>query len=449
MTALPHDPDAERTILGACIVENEALPAGLAQLDRADFYQEKHRLIWDGMRELTERSERVDLVTLRYQLQKSGTIADAGGVAYLAALVDGVPRISNLDEWCAIVRRHAQQRGLIQSAHRLVKDAMEGADPADLIADMDAALHNLGARGGGAGPLDNAELAKEAIRWIDQRSQAKGGIVGDITGLEQLDALMGGIRPGRMGVIASRLANGKTMLALQVAGAIADQNPEKAVLFASLEMDGVELMERRLSADAGVAVGSLWLAQKAKGEAAWERLAQSFASLSKSNLRIVEDAWTVPEIAQHARALRSETGLAAVVVDYFQLLEGTGKRYETRNVELQGISHALRKLAKQMRVPFIVVAQLNREAADRSRGKEKRKVPEIHEIEGTDALGKDAHWVVLIDRLTGEHDGLADLYLRKNRGGRTGKCTVVFDGERARYQNLEWAAAPAEGRATA
>lgn len=434
---LPHDISAERTILGAVLVDGTALNSAAALLGRDDFYREAHQRIFHAMLALSERRESVDLVTLKAELSRRRALEGVGGAAYLAGLVEGVPRVVNLEPWCRILRRASALRRLAAIGSRLVNRAYEAEEePEELVARVDAALLKLGAGlSSSSEPRPLSAGIKAASDRIEQRMTNPRGLVGYSTGLRDLDTLLQGIRPGSMGLIGARLGSGKSILGLQIATAIAKQSDE-AVLVSSLEMDLTELTERALSSDALVDTTRLHLAAPHDREARWTRLAHAAARLPQS-LLVVEDAYTVADLRLHARQLQSSRGLAAVMVDYVGLMDAPADRFAREWEKVAAISKAMRRLAAELHVPVIVVAQLNREPE----GGGKRRAPTMADLAGTDALGRDAHWAVLIDLeppAPKGHDphstqGLADLYVRKNRFGRKGVVRVVANLGFARF----------------
>lgn len=432
--------EAEATILGAVLVDPASWDSA-ATLQPGDFSVPQHRLLWEAMAALVERGQRIDPVTVAHQLRRAGTLAGAGGPAYLAELVSGMPRVSALGEWVSLVRRSTALRRLRAIGERLAHEASAGeADPGDLVARVDAALLKLGlGLSDATAPRPLSAGARDAMAAIEHRAMHPHGLLGYSTGLWDLDAILQGIRPGRMGVIGARLGSGKSVLGLQVAAAIAEQEPGKVALLSSLEMDLAELAERRLASLAMVDPTRL---HRAPADVREERLGKLAASVGRlpRNLLVIEDAWDMASLRAHARQVQAERGLSCLLVDYVGLMDAPGPAGAREWEKVSALSKALRRLAKELAVPVIVLAQLNREPE----GGGKRRPPTMADLAGSDALGRDAHWAVLIDleppAKRGEdpqaNRGLAEVYVRKNRGGRKGQTTLRFSGGVALFQAL-------------
>jgi replicative DNA helicase len=438
--ALPHDLDAERTLLGAVLVDNGAWTQ-VGRLKAQDFYRDGHRRIFVALQHIGSRGGEMDLITVKAQL--GADLQAAGGAQYLASLTDGMPRVSNVSSWLAIVRRHALLRSIHHIGQRLATATLEDdANPEEILERADAHLLKVMASGSmGSGLLDNAMLAKAALGNIEARAAAPQGILGYRTGIESLDGIVKGIRDSSMVIIGARLGEGKSMLAMQICEAIGAQAPDRVVVCSSLEMSGVELTERRLAARSCVNPTTLWAAEAQDKAERWGRLAVAVGPVSKSNVRVLEDCWTVRELRTRCRQVQQDHGLAAVAVDYVQLCDpDSPSKGQRRNEEVAAISKALRKLAAELRVPVIVVAQLNREAKDRKGGEAR---PSMEHLAESDGLGRDAHLAILIHQDPIDTDtkrparGRADLIVAKNRGGRKGVTRVRFLGEIAQFVDEE------------
>jgi replicative DNA helicase len=270
--ALPHDLDAERTLLGAVLVDNGAWTQ-VGRLKAQDFYRDGHRRIFVALQHIGSRGGEMDLITVKAQL--GADLQAAGGAQYLASLTDGMPRVSNVSSWLAIVRRHALLRSIHHIGQRLATATLEDdANPEEILERADAHLLKVMASGSmGSGLLDNAMLAKAALGNIEARAAAPQGILGYRTGIESLDGIVKGIRDSSMVIIGARLGEGKSMLAMQICEAIGAQAPDRVVVCSSLEMSGVELTERRLAARSCVNPTTLWAAEAQDKAERWGRLA--------------------------------------------------------------------------------------------------------------------------------------------------------------------------------
>ena len=431
----PHDDNAERVVLGAALLSEAAFESA-SQLATGDFYREAHRSIFEAMGALAFVGRPIDLVSLKDQLARSRHLEAVGGPAYVGALVDGVPRMSNVDHWVRIVQNHARLRGLIHLGNRLAASAQAGeSEPGELVDDAVSAL--LAQADKGSGWCDNPQLVKAAVREIEEQAAATDGILGLRTGLLDLDRALQGIRPGTLGLIGGRLKQGKSVLALQIAEEVA-REAEGRVVFFSLEMRAVALMKRRLSAEAMVSINRLHRADPDANAVRWERLNRAAAYCMKPELMINTGCRTVAQMRAAAREVQTKHGLALIVVDYLQLVTPSRRR-ERRDLEYADISAELLALAHALNAPVIAAAQLNRESEARPDHR-----PTMADLAGSDTLGRDCDWCVLIQRdlkppkgeTAESYRNLADLWLAAHREGAGARARVRWNNVLARFENL-------------
>jgi replicative DNA helicase len=356
--ALPHNPEAERTVLGAVLVDNAAFNSAAELLTREDFYREAHRRIFDAMAALTERSQPIDLVTLKDELVRGAALEAVGGAAYLGSLMDGVPRITNVEQWSRIIKEKAVLRNLIHASNRIVQSCYEAEDEAALILDRaEKSIFDIAERRIRQGFVGIREIVKESFRTIDQLSQSKELISGLATGFVDLDERTSGLQKGDLIIVAARPAMGKTSFCLNIAQHASMRAGETVGLF-SLEMSKEQLVLRMLCADARVDAHRLRTGKLQEKD--WARLAKAYADLSESRIFIDDSASLTPlEMRAKARRLKAEHGLGLIVVDYLQLVSGPG-RAENRQQEISSISRSLKGLAKELSVPVLALSQLSR-----------------------------------------------------------------------------------------
>ena len=356
--ALPHNAEAERTVLGAVLVDNAAFNSAAEVLARDDFYREAHRRIFDAMAALAERSQAIDLVTLKDELVRGSALEAVGGAAYLASLVDGVPRITNVEQWSRIIKEKAVLRNLIHAGNRIVHSAYEAEDEAGVILDKaEKAIFDIAEHRIRQGFVGIREIVKESFRTIDQLSQSKELVTGLPTGFVDLDEKTSGLQKGDLIIVAARPAMGKTSFCLNVAQYASAKTGETVGIF-SLEMAKEQLVLRMLCADARVDAHRLRTGNLQEKD--WARLAKAYADLSASKIFIDDSATLTPlEMRAKCRRLMAEHGLGLIVVDYLQLVSGAG-RVENRQQEIASISRSLKGLAKELRVPVVALSQLSR-----------------------------------------------------------------------------------------
>jgi len=434
--ALPHNAEAERTVLGAVLVDNSAFNAAAEILIREDFYREAHRRIFDAMAALAERSQAIDLVTLKDELARGQALEAVGGVGYLAGLVDGVPRISNVEQWSRLIKEKAVLRNLIHAGSRIVQSAFEAEDDAAVILDRaEKSIFEIAERRIRQGFVGIREIVKESFRTIDQLSQSKELVTGLPTGFVDIDEMTSGLQKGDLVIVASRPAMGKTSFCVNVAQHASLHAGETVGIF-SLEMSKEQLVLRMLCSDARV--DSHRLRTGNLGEKDWARLAKAYADLSAAKIFIDDSATLTPlEMRAKCRRLKAEHGLGMVVVDYLQLVSAGG-RVENRQQEISSISRSLKGLAKELNAPVVALSQLSRAPEART-----DKRPQLSDLRESGALEQDADVVMFIYREeeykpSDENRGIAEIIIGKQRNGPTGNRKLAFIKEFTRFENLEW-----------
>jgi len=433
---LPHNNEAERTVLGAVLVDNAAFNSAAEVLARDDFYREAHRRIFDAMAGLAERSQPIDLVTLKDELTRGQALEAVGGATYLASLVDGIPRIVNVEQWSRIIKEKAVLRNLIHASNRIVQSCYEGEDEAGVLLDKaEKAIFDLAERRIRQGFVGIREVVKESFRTIDQLAQAKELVTGLPTGFVDLDERTSGLQKGDLIIVAARPAMGKTSLCLNIAQNASARTGETVGVF-SLEMSKEQLALRMLCADGRV--DSHRLRTGHLQEKDWARLAKAYADLSASKIFIDDSATITPlEMRAKCRRLKAEHGLGLIMVDYLQLVSGSG-RVENRQQEISSISRSLKGLAKELEVPVLALSQLSRAPEART-----DRRPQLSDLRESGALEQDADIVMFIYREseykpTEENQGIAEIIISKQRNGPTGTVKLAFIKEFTRFENLEW-----------
>jgi replicative DNA helicase len=433
---LPHNLEAERSVLGAILVHNDAFNLAAQVIDSADFYRDAHRRIFDKMVQLNERNQAIDFVTLKEELSRAGEIDDVGGPAYVASLADGVPRATNVEYYARIVKEKATLRNLIFAANKILTNAYEADQESDLILDeAESAIFAVADDRLKAGFVPMRELVKQSFPKIEQLFEQKRLITGVPTGFVDLDEMTRGLQPGDLIIVAARPSMGKTSLVLNIAQHVAVQ-PDHSVGFFSLEMSKESLFLRLLTSEAQI--DSHRLMSGAIGQKDYGRISHALETLSAMHLFIDDTANIgVLEMRAKARRLQSEHRLSLLVVDYIQLMSGRG-RFENRTLELASISRSLKGLAKELSVPIVVLSQLSRAPESRSDHR-----PQLSDLRESGALEQDADVVVLIYREDAYNRdpnnpdaGTAELILAKQRNGPTGVVRLAFLREQTRFANL-------------
>jgi len=432
---LPHNLEAERSILGAVLLDNHALNAAVERLRTEDFFLSQHRHIFDCMIQLGERRDAIDTVTLMEHLSRSGRLEPAGGVAYLSQLADGLPRVSNVEYYARIVKEKAVLRTLIHSAAAIQEQALAAGDEADVILDRaESAIFQIAEDRVRAGLIGIKDVVREGYPRLEKIFSEGRRITGLPTGYPGLDNETAGLQSSELIILAARPSMGKTAFALNIAGNIALRQKQPVAIF-SLEMSKESLLLRLLASEARVDAHKFRTGHMNRED--WSKITVTLASLGDAPIWIDDSASsTVLEMGAKARRLMRDKGLAMVIVDYLQLAvpANTG-RHTNRQEEVSGMSRALKALAKELKVPIMVLSQLTR-APER----EDRK-PQLADLRESGAIEQDADVVLFINRpnfyktdLPEEDRAKAELIIAKQRNGPTGTLNFVFLGRHTRFE---------------
>lgn len=436
---LPHNLEAEKSVLGAILIHNEAFNHAAELIDSRDFFRDAHRRIFDRMVALSERNEAIDLVTLKDELQRAGELEEVGGPAYIASLADGVPRSANVEHYARIVKEKATLRNVIHAANRILVDAYQAEEDADLILDgAEKAIFEIAEDKIREGFVPLRDLVQSSFATIEKLQQHKGLVTGVPTGFVDLDEMTSGLQPSDLVLVAARPSMGKTSFVLNIAQHIGTQT-EMTVGFFSLEMSKEQLFMRMLTSEARIDAHrfrSGYLNEKDYG-----RLSHALGTLAEARVFIDDTASIgVLEMRAKARRLQAEHGLHLLIIDYIQLMQGRG-RFESRQAELASISRSLKGLAKELKIPIIALSQLSRAPETRSDHR-----PQLSDLRESGALEQDADVVMFIFREeqyrdadgqpNQEAEGTAEIIIGKQRNGPVGTVKLAFIKEHTRFENL-------------
>jgi replicative DNA helicase len=433
---LPHNLEAERSVLGAILVHNDAFNLAAQIIDSGDFYRDAHRRIFDRMVALNERHDAIDFVTLKEELARAGELDEVGGPAYVASLADGVPRATNVEYYARIVKEKSTLRNLIYAASKIVTNAYEADQESDVILDeAESAIFAVADDRLKAGFVSMRDLVKDSFPKIEKLFEQKRLITGVPTGFVDVDEMTRGLQAGDLVIVAARPSMGKTSLVLNIAQYVAALE-DHVVGFFSLEMSKESLFLRLLTSEAQI--DGHRLMSGAIGGNDYHRISHALEKLNSMKLFIDDTANIgVLEMRAKSRRLQAEHGLSLIVIDYIQLMSGRG-RFENRTLELASISRSLKGLAKELNVPIIVLSQLSRAPESRSDHR-----PQLSDLRESGALEQDADVVVLIYRddvynrdPNSPDAGTAELILAKQRNGPTGVVKLAFLREQTRFANL-------------
>jgi len=430
----PHDIAAEQCVLGGMLLSKDAISDVLEVIRPHDYYRPAHQLVHEVILDLYGRGEPADAVTIAAELTKRGDLTRVGGAPYLHTLIASVPTAANAGYYARIVRERAILRRLVEVGTRIVQLGYSGDGDADELLDRaEAEIYGVSDRRVSEDYHPLSEIMPGALDEIEAIGSRGGALTGVPTGFSDLDALTNGLHPGQMVVIAARPALGKSTLALDLARAATVKHGLPCVIF-SLEMGRNEITMRLLSAEARVPLHSMRTGQMSDED--WTRLARRMSEVVEAPLYIDDSPnMSMMEIRAKCRRLKQRHDLKLVIIDYLQLMSSP-KRVENRQQEVSEMSRSLKLLAKELDVPVIAVAQLNR-------GPEQRtdKKPMLSDLRESGSIEQDADMVILLHRedayeRESPRAGEADFIVAKHRNGPTATVTVAFQGHFSRFVDM-------------
>lgn len=432
----PQNIEAEQAVLGAMLINEKVIPEILEVIDITYFYKDSHKDIFSVIVDLFHNRKNIDIVTVSEQLKKRKQLEGVGGVVYLTHLVDNVPATSNAASYARIVKEKGILRSLIGSALNILSTCYEAKQDASAILDKSERLiFEISDRRIEGGYVHIKEVIKSSIELIDTLYQKKSHVTGVPTGFKEFDIKTSGLHGGDLVVIAGRPSMGKSAFVGCVAEHVAVEN-NLPVGFFSLEMSKEQLVQRFLCSYAKVDAHKLRTGFLLPSD--WPLLTSAAGRLSEAPLFIDDTpALNIFELRAKARRMRSHHDIQLVIVDYLQLIRGSG-RPESRQQEISAISQSLKALAKELGVPVIAVSQLSREAEKREDHR-----PRLSDLRESGAIEQDADVVALLFREDyyepeSEKKGLAELNIAKQRNGPTGMIELGFVREYMKFVNLDF-----------
>jgi len=437
----PQNLEAERAMLGCCLLDPRKLDEAVEVVQAADLYLDQHRTVWDAMVAIRERGGRLDAITLADELIRLGQFDQIGGDETLTELVDSVRHAANAAYYAGIVREKSVARQVLEAGEEMLRDVYSYQHTAsELVCRAEERIFAVGeADAGQAWPMD--VLTDETMARLELRRE--GGSPGLASGFGDLDGMTGGFQAGTVTVLAARPSQGKTALALAIARHVGSSEP---VLFVSLEMSRHEIGDRLLSMVSGVP-GAMVREARMLSDRSLGRLHDAAAELTRLQVKLDDSPnRTVSQIAALARRTKRRSGLGLVVVDYLGLIDGVRRKGESRQEEVARISRGLKVAAKLTGVPWLVLAQLNRQSEHRE-----RRRPELSDLRESGQIEADADLVLMLHRPefydANDQPGIAELLVRKNRNGATGVVRLVFRKECTSFDGTAAYVEPADSPA--
>lgn len=434
----PHSNEAEQSILGGLMLDNQAWDKVGAMLCETDFYRTEHRTLFRAVIELVRREQPFDVVTLLDTLKSANELDEAGGETYLFELANNTPSVANITAYADIVREKSVQRQLIAIAGEIADAAYNpaGREVTELLDIAETKVFAVAEQtGGNDGPETIKSILVRAVEKIDALYHSGDAITGLATGLSDLDEMTSGLQPSDLIIVAGRPSMGKTTLAMNMAenAAIRDGRP---VLVFSMEMPADSLAMRMMSSLGRIDQHRIRTGKLSDED--WPRVTSAVHMLSEAPLFIDDSPALSPmEMRARARRLAKEQGqLGLIMVDYLQLMKIPGFKAENRTAEISEISRSLKSLAKELKVPVIALSQLNRSLEQRH-----DKRPVMSDLRESGAIEQDADLICFIYRDEVYNDdspekGVAEIIVAKQRNGPIGKVRVAFLGKYTRFEDL-------------
>ena len=433
----PQNLDAEQSVLGSILLDNEAYSQIEGMLRPEHFYKEGHRKIYRAFERLHQRSEPMDLVTLTEELRQSGELEAIGSVPYLIGLADSVPTAAYAENYAKIVLEKAVLRELIAASGQIMQTAYDQAMPLEQVLDKaEASIFDLSSNKRTHNFTGMGALVHDTFEHIQELFNNPDPVSGLRTGFKELDLLTAGLQPSSLNVLAARPSMGKTALALTI-GLNAALREKQTVGVFSLEMSAVQLVMRMLCSEARVDMSRVKSGQLSDRD--FQRLANTAGQMSEVKLFIDDSAdLSAMELRSRARRLMAEHNLGLIVVDYLQLMHAGAKTSmgENRQQEISVISRSLKALARELDIPVLVLSQLSRAVESRP-----NKRPMLSDLRESGAIEQDADLVMFIYRdeyydQQSEKHGIAEIIVGKQRNGPTGTVELQFHSAHVRFNDL-------------
>lgn len=435
----PHSLEAEQSLLGGLLIDNEALDKVADIVSVKDFYRQDHQIIYQHIHRLIERSQPADIVTVGESLESNSELNTVGGLEYLGLLAESTPTAANIRGYAQIIRERSIMRSLVEVGTDIVDNALspQGRDAQQLLDESESKIFQIAEAGKNdrIGFTDIKELLPQVAERIDQLFQRDNpsDVTGIPTGYKDLDMMTSGLQPGDLIIIAGRPSMGKTSLALNICEYVAIDTGLPSAVF-SMEMGSTQLVSRLIGS-----VGKLNQHKMRTGQLDdndWEKLSYALGQLNEAPIFIDEGSALNPyEVRARARRLHKQCGrLGLIVIDYLQLMGSAGST-ENRATEISEISRSLKALAKELNVPVIALSQLNRSVEQRP-----DKRPVMSDLRESGAIEQDADVIMFIYRdevynPETPDKGIAEIILAKQRNGPVGRVKLTFFGEYTKFEN--------------
>lgn len=433
---MPNSLEAEQSVIGSMIMDKEAIVVASENLLKEDFYHQQYGILFESMVELFNEGQPVDLVTLQNKLKEKNVPPEISSLEYVKDLVTAVPTSANVKYYAEIVKEKSVLRKLIKVTEHIENSCYLGQDSLDVVlADTEKLIFDLLQNRGGGDYVPIKQVVINALEKIELASKTKGNVTGIATGFVDLDYKMAGFQPSDLILVAARPSMGKTAFVLNIAQYVAFHSNLTTAIF-SLEMSKEQLVNRLFSLESRVDAQALRSGNLADSD--WEKLIEGAGTIGRSNL-IIDDTpgISISELRSKCRKYKLEHDLKLVIIDYLQLMSGSGRSTDSRQQEISDISRSLKALARELNVPVVALSQLSRAVEQRPDHR-----PMLSDLRESGAIEQDADVVMFIYRddyynKDSENKNIAEIILAKQRNGPIGTVNLVWLPQYTKFANME------------
>lgn len=434
----PQNTEAEASLLGAVLIDADAIVKIADSINMDDFYDERHKRIFQAVQQLYEKHSPIDVLTLSDQLRGTGFLDMVGGPSYLTELTNFVPTAAHVEQYAEIVTQKALRRRLIKASQSIVGLGYdENKNLQQLIEEAETSLFEVSQKHIKQDVTSLETILSESFDRLDELHKDKGKIRGVPTGFKDLDKILAGLQRSDLFILAARPSMGKTALALNLAHNVAVQSNQPVLMF-SLEMSKEQLVDRMLAMESGVDAWALRTGNLTDSD--FEKIGQAMGTLSEAQIYIDDSPGiTVSDLRTKARREAHQRELGLIIVDYLQLMSGGSKfgGEGNRVQEISEISRGLKGIARELNVPLLALSQLSRSVESRS-----PQIPQLADLRESGSIEQDADVVAFIYReeyYNPETDrkNITDIFIKKHRNGPTGAVELYFDREKQRFRSLD------------
>jgi len=436
----PHNLEAERSLLGALMLDKDAIIKVANLVRKGDFYNDNHNLIFEAMVELYEQREPIDVLSLSNRLEEKNQLENVGGSSYLTSLVNNIPSSSNVEHYAKVVQKKSTLRKLITTASEIVElGYKESEDVEKILDESEQKLFGVSQKYIKQAFVPIKSILESAFNRIDELHKGDHKLRGIPTGYPDMDKILAGFQKSDLVILAARPSIGKTTLALDLARQIAVGQKVPVGIF-SLEMGADQLIDRMLAAQSGV---DLWRLRTGNlktgdGDDDFQRIGEAMGILSEAPI-FIDDTGSanVMEMRTMARRLQAEHNVGMIIIDYLQLMEGRKAGGDNRVNEISEISRALKQLARELNIPILALSQLSRSVESRS-----PQIPKLSDLRESGSIEQDADVVLMLYREDREkpdtpNKNIVEVHIAKHRNGPVGKLSLYFQENSTTFKSLE------------